>query len=153
MLFRGLNAINLDAKGRIAIPSRYRGIVDEHCQGKMIVTIEATDGECLVIYPLNEYEEIQRKVEALPSFSATAKRLKGLFIGHATDVELDSSGRILVPPTLRTYVGLEKKAVLVGQGKKFELWDEDAWNAKREGWLNQEAAEEEIPEEIKGLSL
>jgi len=153
VLFRGLNSINLDAKGRIAIPSRYRGIVNEHCQGKMVVTIEATDGECLVIYPLNEYEDIQRKVEALPSFSPTAKRLKGLFIGHATDVELDSSGRILVPPTLRTYVGLEKKAVLVGQGKKFELWDEDSWNAKREGWLNQETTEEEIPEEIKGLSL
>jgi len=119
----------------------------------MVITIEATDGECLVIYPLNEYEEIQRKVEALPSYSAISKRLKGLFIGHATDVELDSSGRILVPPTLRSYVGLEKKVVLVGQGKKFELWDEDAWNAMRESWLNQEPSEEEIPEEIKGLSL
>jgi len=153
VLFRGLNSINLDAKGRMAIPSRYRGIVDEHCQGKMVVTIEATDGECLVIYPLNEYEEIQRKVEALPSYSAMAKRLKGLFIGHTTDVELDSSGRILVPPTLRSYVNLDKKVVLVGQGKKFELWDEDAWNAKRESWLSQAAAGEEIPEEIKGLSL
>jgi MraZ protein len=153
VLFRGLNSINLDAKGRMAIPSRYRGIVDEHCQGKMVVTIEATDGECLVIYPLNEYEEIQRKVEALPSYSAMAKRLKGLFIGHAADVELDSSGRILVPPTLRSYVNLDKKVVLVGQGKKFELWDEDAWNAKRESWLSQAAAGEEIPEEIKGLSL
>jgi len=58
-----------------------------------------------------------------------------------------------VPPTLRSYVGLEKKVVLVGQGKKFELWDEDAWNAMRESWLNQEPSEEEIPEEIKGLSL
>ena len=153
MLFRGLTSINLDAKGRMAIPSRYRGIIDDHCQGKMVVTIEATDGECLVIYPLNEYEEIQRKVEALPSYSALSKRMKGLFIGHATDVELDSSGRILVQPTLRSYVGLEKKVVLVGQGKKFELWDEDAWNSKRESWLNQDSAAEEIPEEIKGLSL
>jgi len=82
-----------------------------------------------------------------------SKRLKGLFIGHATDVELDSSGRILVPPTLRSYVGLEKKVVLVGQGKKFELWDEESWNALRESWLNQDSSEEEIPEEIKGLSL
>ena len=153
MLFRGLNSINIDAKGRMAIPSRYRGIIDDHCQGKMVVTIEATDGECLVVYPLNEFEEIQRKVEALPSFNATSKKLKGLFIGHANDVELDGSGRILVPPTLRTYVGLEKKVVLVGQGKKFELWDEDAWNAKRESWLNQEETEEEMPEELKGLSL
>ena len=153
MLFRGLNSINLDAKGRMAIPSRYRGTIDDHCQGKMVITIEATEGECLVIYPLNEYEEIQRKVEALPSYSAMSKRLKGLFIGHATDVELDSSGRVLVPPTLRSYVGLEKKVVLVGQGKKFELWDEEAWNSLREIWLNQEPSEEEIPEEIKGLSL
>lgn len=137
----------------MAIPSRYRGTINDHCHGEMVITIEATDGECLVIYPLNEYEEIQRKVEALPSYSAISKRLKGLFIGHATDVELDSSGRILVPPTLRSYVGLEKKVVLVGQGKKFELWDEDAWNAMRESWLNQGPSEEEIPEEIKGLSL
>ena len=121
MLFRGLNSINLDAKGRMAIPARYRATIDDHCQGRMVITIEATDGESLVIYPLNEYEDIQRKVEALPSYSAMSKRLKGLFIGHATDVELDSSGRILVPPTLRSYVGLEKKVVLVGQGKKFEL--------------------------------
>lgn len=153
MLFRGLNAINLDAKGRMAIPSRYRTIIDEHCQGKLVVTIEATDGACLVIYPLNEFEDIQRKVEALPSFYDQSKRLKGLFIGHATDVELDSSGRILIPPTLRSYVGLEKKVVLVGQGRKFELWDEDAWNAKRESWLSQDETTGEIPDELKGLSL
>jgi len=79
LLFRGLNSINLDAKGRMAIPSRYRGTIDDHCQGKMVVTIEATDGECLVIYPLNEFEEIQRKVEALPSFNATSKKTQGSF--------------------------------------------------------------------------
>lgn len=151
-MFRGLNTINLDAKGRMAMPARYRELIDQHCQGKLVITIE-DEGESLVIYPLNEFEEIQRKVEALSSFHPVSKRLKRLFIGHATDVELDGSGRILVPPALRGYVGLEKKAVLVGQGKKLELWDEDVWNANREKWLQEKNDVAELSEELQNLSL
>lgn len=152
MLFRGLNTINLDAKGRMAMPSRYREIIDQQCQGKLVVTIEE-EGESLVIYPLNEFEEIQRKVENLSSFHPVSKRLKRLFIGHATDVELDGSGRILIPQALRSYVGLEKKAVLVGQGKKLELWDEDLWNKNREQWLQETNDVSELSEELQNLSL
>lgn len=152
MLFRGLNSINLDAKGRMAMPVRYREIIENHCQGKMVVTIEE-EGESLVIYPLNEFEEIQRKVEKLSSFHPVSKRLKRLFIGHATDVELDSSGRILIPPSLRSYVELEKRVALIGQGKKLELWSEDIWNAKRDSWLKETNDGSELSEELRSLSL
>lgn len=152
MLFRGLNSINIDAKGRMAMPSRYRELIDSHCQGRLVVTIES-EGESLVIYPLNEFEEIQRKVESLSSFTAATKRLKRLFIGHATDVELDGSGRILIPQELRSFVGLEKKVVLLGQGTKLELWDEAVWNARREEWLKESTSDEELSEELLNLSL
>ena len=152
MLFRGLNSVNLDAKGRMAIPARYRDTIAAHCQGKMVVTIES-EGESLVIYPLNEFEDIQRKVEKLSSFTPATKRLKRLFIGHATDVELDGNGRILIPQELRAFVGLEKKVVLLGQGRKLELWDEESWNARRESWLKESNDEGELTEELLNLSL
>ena len=152
MLFRGLNAINLDAKGRMAMPARYRDTIASHCQGRLVITIES-EGESLVIYPLNEFEEIQRKVENLSSFTPATKRLKRLFIGHATDVELDGSGRILIPQELRSFVGLEKRVVLLGQGKKLELWDEDAWNKNRESWLKESATDGELSDELLNLSL
>jgi MraZ protein len=147
-----LNAISLDAKGRLAIPARHRDNIANYCQGKLVVTIE-NDGECLVIYPVNEFEEIQRKVDALPSLDPMVKRLKRMLIGHATDVELDSNGRILLPQELRGYVGLDKKVVMVGQGKKLELWDEEAWNARREGWLKQDTGETGLSEQLQGISL
>ncbi|MEX2367112.1 MAG: division/cell wall cluster transcriptional repressor MraZ [Pseudohongiellaceae bacterium] len=152
LLFRGLNTINLDAKGRMAMPARHRDTIDTHCQGHLVITIEE-EGHSLVIYPLNEFEEIQRKVENLSSFHPVSKRLKRLFIGHATDVELDGSGRILIPPALRTYVGLDKKAVLLGQGKKLELWDEETWNKNRELWLQETNNLSELSEELQNLSL
>ncbi len=151
-MFRGLNSINLDAKGRMAIPVRYREIIENHCQGKIVITIEE-EGESLVIYPLNEFEEIQRKVENLSSFHPVSKRLKRLFIGHATDVELDRSGRILIPPTLRAYIELDKKATLIGQGKKLELWSEDVWNSKRDSWLKETNNDSELSEELQSLSI
>lgn len=134
------------------MPSRYREIIDQHCKGQMVVTIES-DGESLVIYPRNEFEEIQRKVEALSSFTAATKRLKRLFIGHATDVDLDASGRILIPPELRNFVGLEKRVVLLGQGTKLELWDEAIWNARRDEWLKESNSDEELSDELLNLSL
>jgi MraZ protein len=68
------------------------------------------------------------------------RRLQRLIVGHATDVEIDGQGRVLVPPSLREYAALEKHAVLVGQGNKFELWDEDAWARQRDSWLEEEMA-------------
>ena len=152
MLFRGLSSINLDAKGRMAMPARYREMIDTRCEGKLVVTL-ADKGEALVIYTLNDFEVIQEKIEALPSINEGAKRLKRLVVGHANDVEMDANGRILIPPLLRNCVGLNKHVVLVGQGKKLELWDEEAWNTGREEWLSQTGDESQLSEQLQNLSL
>ena len=123
-MFRGVTNINLDAKGRMAMPTRYRERLAEHCAGQMVVTID-TEEHCLLIYPIDEWEVIQRKIEALPSFNPAARRIQRLLIGHATDIDIDGSGRLLLTQPLRDYAQLDKKAVLLGQGKKFELWSED----------------------------
>ncbi|MBU0883764.1 MAG: division/cell wall cluster transcriptional repressor MraZ [Gammaproteobacteria bacterium] len=127
-MFRGANAISLDAKGRLAMPSRYRDELVSRCAGQLIVTIDAID-PCLCVYPLSEWELIEAKLRELASFREENRRLQRLLIGNAVDLELDASGRFLVPPRLREYAKLDKRVVLVGQLNKFQLWDEDAWNA------------------------
>lgn len=150
-MFRGVNNVNVDAKGRIAIPTRFRDTLQNHCQGDMVVTID-TEEKCLLIYPTPDWEEIQRKVEALPSFNVAARRVQRLLIGHATDIQMDTSGRILVTPPLREYAQLEKRGVLLGQGKKLELWSESAWIERRDSWLLDQSSLD-VPEELKSLSL
>lgn len=153
-VFRGINGINIDAKGRIVMPTRYRERLLKDNQNSVVLTID-TEERCLLLYPLLEWEEIERKLASLPSFNAAARRIQRLLIGHATDVELDSQGRILMPPLLRDYAGLDKHAVLVGQGKKFEIWDETHWEESRNAWLEEESNsnESELPDEVKSISL
>ncbi len=149
--FRGVSNLNLDAKGRIVLPARYRERLVEFCQSQLIVTID-TDQPCLLIYPLPEWELIEEKIEALPSFNATTRRIQRLLIGHATEVEVDANGRMLLSNPLRDYARLGKKVVLIGQGKKFELWDESLWNEGMESWLG-EAASEAMPAALEELTL
>ncbi len=152
-MFRGINALNMDTKGRVAMPARYRDALVDSALGNLVVTID-TDAPCLLLYPLPEWEIIEKKITALPSFNTAARRIQRLLIGHATDVEIDANGRILVPPVLRDYAGLEKKVMLVGQGKKFEIWSELGWLDQRESWFsNTEKDVEEIPVELQQLSL
>lgn len=153
-MFRGLNAVNIDEKGRIVMPTRYRERLQIDNTATVVLTID-TEEHCLLVYPLPEWEDIERKLAALPSFNPAARRIQRLLIGHATDIELDGQGRILLPPLLREYAGLTKRAVLVGQGKKFELWEEAHWNESREKWLKEEAnvANESLPDEVKSISL
>ena len=152
-MFRGVNTLTLDTKGRMAMPTRYRDRVIELSEGKLVVTID-TDERCLLLYTLPDWEQIERKLDALPSFNAQARRIQRLLMGHATDVEMDGNGRVLLPPPLREYAGLDKHVVLIGQGKKFELWDEQLWNASRDQWLGQETGEGgELPAELLSLSL
>jgi MraZ protein len=108
-----------------------------------------------LLYPLSEWEEIETKLAKLPSFNPAARRIQRLLMGHATDVEMDSHGRILLPPMLREYAGLNKRVVLVGQGKKFELWDEAHWDKSRGHWLHEESNsnDSDLPEEVKSISL
>ena len=108
-MFRGLNTINLDAKGRLAIPAKYRERLAELCAGRLVVTID-TEEKSLLIYPLNEWETIEKQITALPSFDKRARRIQRLILGHASDVELDGSGRILLRAKLPTMASLLAKA-------------------------------------------
>ena len=150
-MFRGVNNVNIDAKGRIAIPTRFRDQLLNHCNGEMVVTID-TEERCLLIYPQHDWDDIQRKVEALPSFNVAARRVQRLLIGHATDIQMDSSGRILLTPPLREYAQLDKKGVLLGQGKQHELWSEPSWVERRDSWLEDQSSLE-LPDELQSLSL
>lgn len=152
-MFRGVNGVNIDAKGRIVMPTRYRDRLQHESNGSVVLTID-TEERCLLVYPLNAWEEIESKLAQLPSFNPAARRIQRLLIGHATEVELDSHGRVLVPPLLREYAGLNKLAMLVGQGKKFELWDEQHWQERRGQWLAEESGKDSaLPDEVKSLSL
>ena len=106
------------------------------------------------MYPLPEWEIIESQLVNLPSLNKQARLLQRLLIGHATEVELDSQGRILLPTMLRDYATLDKKIVLIGQGKKFEIWDEQGWNEKQEAWLQDVNADEsEMPSALENLTL
>ncbi|HEU4653176.1 MAG TPA: division/cell wall cluster transcriptional repressor MraZ [Steroidobacteraceae bacterium] len=152
VMFRGANQVTLDAKGRLAMPTRYRERIVERSNGKLVATVDRQD-RCLLIYPLPEWEEIELKLRRLPTLNPIARRLQRLMIGHASDLELDGSGRILIPPSLREYAGLTREAMLIGQGNRFELWDEAQWNANREQWLKADDAGEALPPELESLSL
>ncbi|WP_457435297.1 division/cell wall cluster transcriptional repressor MraZ [Pseudomonas sp. TE3786] len=151
-MFRGANAISLDAKGRLAMPSRYRDEIVSRSAGQLIVTIDAID-PCLCVYPLPEWEIIETKLRELPSLREETRRLQRLLIGNAVDIELDSAGRFLVPPRLREYAKLDKHAMLVGQLNKFQLWDENAWNALADADLAAIKQPGGLPDELRDLIL
>ncbi|BBL73547.1 division/cell wall cluster transcriptional repressor MraZ [Methylomagnum ishizawai] len=152
-MFRGVSSIHLDDKGRLAVPTRYRAELDECCDNQLVVTVGLD--KCLLLYPLPEFEDIERKLVKLPALNKQAKRLQRLLIGHAAECQLDSQGRCLIPEPLRRFALLEKRVALVGQGNKFELWDEDTWNRSRDEWIEAERLgdDEDLPPELGTLSL
>lgn len=148
-MFRGVATLNLDSKGRLAVPSRHREFLLSYCGGRLVIT--ADPSKCLLIYPLPDWEPIERKLNSLSSFNPQTRSLQRLLVGNAGDAELDSAGRILVAPSLRQFAGLEKSVVLVGQGNKFELWDEEKWNQQMsEALVFRDGG---IPPELEGFSL
>ncbi len=151
-MFRGVQHINMDAKGRLAMPARQREPLLSECNGQIVVTID-TQSRCLFIYPLPEWERIERDIQQLPALNPAVKRFQRLVIGYATDLDLDGNGRMLLPAPLREYAELEKKLVLVGQGRKLELWAEELWLAERQQALEDSAADAELPEELMSLTL
>jgi len=151
-VFRGVNTVNLDSKGRLAIPTRYRDQLARLCEGQMVVTVDR-DG-CLLLYPLPEWEEIERKLARLSSFQKQTRRLQRLLIGHATECEMDGNGRILLSQPLREFAGLEKAVVLIGQSNKFEIWSESTWTERRKEWLEGDGEDEgDLPADLESLSL
>jgi MraZ protein len=143
-LFRGVSVLNLDAKGRLAVPARYREEI--HAFGSARLTLTVDRDSCVLVYPEPEWIEFERKLKAIPNANPAVRNLQRMYIGNAADVEMDGQGRILLPPHLKAHAGLDKRVAMVGQLNKFELWDEDTWNRLNAQWRNDEqlkALEEE----------
>ena len=151
-MFRGVQHINMDAKGRLAMPARQREPLAEMCGGRVVVTID-TQATCLVVYPLPEWERFESEVQALPAMKPAIRRFQRLTLGYATDLDLDANGRMLLPQSLREYAQLDKKLVVVGQGNKLELWSEALWFAERDQALLESGNDAELPEELMSLTL
>ena len=134
----------------MAIPTRYRERLSSRCDGQIIVTVDKD--RCLLIYPLPDWEDLERKLVRLPSMNKTARRIVRIMVGYATEVDIDTNGRILVSRELRDFASLDKQAMLIGQGNKFELWDEDIWNQKRDEWLSEEE-DGDLPADLESISF
>ncbi len=146
-MFRGATSLNLDAKGRLAVPSRHRDALMNQSAGQLVLT--AHPHRCLLLYPQPAWEPIQAKIMSLSSFDRQSSALQRLLVGYAEDMEMDSAGRLLVSPALREFAQLEKSAMLVGQGRHFELWSMEAWKAQLEQVMDAES----LPTELEGFSL
>lgn len=148
-MFRGVATLNLDSKGRLAVPSKHRDFLSSYCGGRLIVTADPSG--CLLVYPQPDWEPIEKKLNSLSSFNPQSRSLQRLLVGMASDTEMDGAGRILVPTPLRQFAGLDKNVALVGQGNKFELWDEDKWNQQlAEALVFRDGG---MPPELEGFSL
>ncbi len=155
-MFRGISSINLDDKGRLTIPTRYREELRECSDSQLVITVAVNEycaGEagCLWLYPLPEWERLEQTISQLPTLNKMAGKLRRFVIGNATEGEMDKQGRLLLPEKLRKFAGMDKKVVLIGQLNKFELWNEPVWTAKENEWLNGD--DNEGIEELASLSF
>lgn len=148
-MFQGAALLNLDSKGRLSIPAKHRDMLLAHCAGQLVMTADA-DG-CLLLYPQPEWQPIREKLMQLSAFNPRIRALQRFLVGHAEDVVMDAAGRVLISSTLRSYASLDKRVMLVGQGNKFELWDESRWQSQHEkmsGFANGD-----LPPELEGFTL
>lgn len=153
ILFRGFNKISVDNKGRLAVPSRYRELISVQAENSLVITLNPLD-RSLWLYPLPEWDVIEGKLASLSDFDKQSRRTKQMMRGYATDCQLDSQGRILIPKELRSYADLTKRAVILGQGNKFEIWNEKAWEVQRDEWLETVGDDSQsTPESLQSLSL
>jgi len=150
-LFRGGSTVNLDAKGRLALPTRYRAELHDRCEGRVVVTVH--DDRCLMMYPQPDWDEIERKLIRLPNQNKRTRTLQRMVLGHATELELDRNGRLLLPPRLREFASLGKRVVLVGLGNKFEIWNEEAWEKDCTDWVASSGDDTDLPDSLESLTL
>jgi MraZ protein len=151
-MFRGFSSVSMDNKGRLAVPSRFRERLEEIADGRLVQTLNPLD-RALWVYPLPEWELIEAKLAGLSDFDRQSRRAKQMMRGYATDCQMDGQGRILIPHELRDYAALNRQAVVLGQGNKFEIWDQAAWEAQRDQWLSQVGDEGDPSDTLKSLSL
>lgn len=152
-VFRGATAINLDGKGRMSIPTRYREVLKDESEGLMVCTIDLQQ-PCLLLYPFPEWEKIEYKLSQLSSMNPVERRVQRLLLGHASECQMDGSGRILIANTLRQHANLTKEIMLIGQFNKFELWDEAAWYEQvKEDIAAEQSGETQLSDKLLELSL
>lgn len=157
ILFRGISSINLDTKGRLAIPSRYREEIQDSCDCQMIVAMAldkkySPEKGCLWLYPLSEWEIVEEQINKMPSMKKKVADLQRFFVGGATQCDMDAQGRLLLPDAMRKKIGLERQITLVGHGKKFELWNESIWTRLENTWLEGDENDEGL-EELAAIAL
>ena len=152
-MFRGANAINLDPKGRLAIPTKYRQSLLDDCNGQLVCTID-TQQSCLLLYPLPEWEEIELKLSKFSSMIPSERRMQRLLLGYATECEMDKSGRVLLSLPLRKHATLDKEVMLVGQLNKLEIWDAETWATQIDADMEVERSGGfELTERLQDFSL
>jgi MraZ protein len=150
-LFRGTSSLNLDDKGRLTIPTRYREELQDCCERKLIISIAVDEAcvreqGCLWLYPLPEWEKLEETIKKLNTLNKAAGYLRRFLVGSASECDMDAQGRLLLPEKLRKDAGMDKKVVLVGQLSKFEVWNEEDWSAKENAWLDEGASAEDLKE-------
>ena len=151
-MFRGANSINLDAKGRIAIPARYRDRLREVCDGQVVITIDL-DESCLTLFPMPHWEQLERQLQGLSNTNRVHQSIKRLLLGHATECDVDKNGRVLLPAVLREHAGLDKHVLLAGMGKTFQIWDEAQWNERIRKDMASHSSAELDPELLPDLNF
>jgi MraZ protein len=151
IMFSGVTHLNLDDKGRIAVPAMHREEVNAACEGRLVITIDMD--HCLLIYPFPQWEKIEQALMSKPNMDRQVRRLQRLVVGHAQPCDMSAQGRLSIPASLREYAGLDKQATLVGQGKKLELWDAKRWQEGRDLWLKEEAESLGNSEALDSLAL
>ena len=149
-MFKGAANLNMDAKGRLAVPAKHREALFAQSGGELVLT--AHSHPCLLLYPASAWEPIQSKIMSLSSFDKKSAALQRRLVGYAEDINLDGAGRMLISPVLRELAGLEKEVMLVGQGSHFELWGKQAFLKRNHQAINEDG-EFDMPSELEGFSL
>ncbi|MBU6369213.1 MAG: division/cell wall cluster transcriptional repressor MraZ [Burkholderiales bacterium] len=124
-MFQGASSLSLDAKGRLSVPTRHRDVLSATAAGQLTITRHPHG--CLMLFPRSEWEKFRERVAALPM---TAHWWKRIFLGNAMDVDMDSTGRVLISPELREATQITKETILLGMGSHFELWDKSTYEAQ-----------------------
>jgi len=148
-MFQGETAITVDDKGRMAIPAAYRDAVGKVSGNRLVVTYNPFETGCLWLFPQGEWERVRDQVNALTNVKAVHRNLQMKLVGAAAPVEPDGNGRVLLPASQRSAAGIEKRAVLLGMGNKFELWSEQAHLAK----IRETILEDQITDDMSGMKL
>ena len=149
-MFGGVTHLNLDPKNRLAIPARYREILQQSFGGRVVVTLESP--QCILLYPEANWVNIREKIQNLPTGShPLVKSYQRLVLGYAESIEIDKSGRILIPATLKNLAELDKDTVLVGLGNRFEIWDKIKWEAETSKAL--QLSQDDLASLLNGFSL